>query len=60
MEEYIKALTESFELNANTERAQKQSKYMKFHFEYYGIITPLRNQLTRPFYSKSLCLLKKN
>lgn len=42
-----------FERNRNPENAVPMQKYMKNHFPFLGIKTPLRRQLTRDFYKET-------
>ncbi|MFN5148429.1 MAG: DNA alkylation repair protein [Flavobacteriia bacterium] len=40
-------LEKSFSENANSENGLTMSAYMKGHFQFYGVMAPLRKQLTR-------------
>lgn len=51
----IKAL---FEENSDTDNAIKMEAYMKGHFKMYGIKTPLRKDLLKPFYAEAKALSK--
>ncbi|SFC30384.1 DNA-7-methylguanine glycosylase [Bacillus sp. OV322] len=51
-------LQEQFEQHRDTEQAVPMSKYMKNLFPFLGIKTPLRNELTRQFYSETEILMK--
>ena len=42
----ISELIQEFEQNANPEKASRMKSYMKNHFEFYGIPSPLRKQKT--------------
>jgi 3-methyladenine DNA glycosylase AlkD len=52
MHSYIKPLEKLFKANANKELAPAMSKYMRNLFPFYGIMTPLRKQLMKEFYSE--------
>ncbi len=64
MNEYIRLLETEFKKNANSEIAIHQKTYMKNHFEFYGIKTPLRRKIQKPFFKDELLPkksdLKKN
>lgn len=49
MQEYIETLELEFAKNAHAAIAKGQRVYMKNHFEFYGIKSPLRRQIQRPF-----------
>jgi len=49
MHNYIKPLVKSFKANTNPANAEPMAKYMKNHFPYLGIKTPLRKELFRDF-----------
>lgn len=51
-EEYIQELRKLFIENANEEIAAGQKAYMKNLFEFYGLKTPVRRELSKPFLSK--------
>lgn len=53
MEDYIKILEAEFARNANTEIAMGQKAYMKNHFDFYGIKSPLRKEIQKPFLHKN-------
>ena len=59
MNEYIKSLEIEFKRNANEETAIQQKAYMKNHFDFYGIKTPLRRKIQKPFFEYKF-LPKKN
>ena len=42
-------LETEYEKNANTEIALGQKAHMKNQFEFYGIKTPLRREIQKPF-----------
>lgn len=50
---YISKITEVFLANKNPENAVMMKRYMKDNFEFLGIKTPLRRELTKPYLSKS-------
>jgi 3-methyladenine DNA glycosylase AlkD len=49
---YYIPLIQKFEIQGDPERAAGMKKYMKGHFDYYGIPTPLRQEITRDFLKK--------
>ncbi len=48
-ETYIAGLQSEFERNANPQIAAGQKAYMRNRFEFFGIKTPLRRQIQKPF-----------
>ncbi|RLD64183.1 MAG: DNA alkylation repair protein [Bacteroidetes bacterium] len=54
LEEYIKTLELEFEKNANQEIAIQQKAYLKNQFDFYGIKTPLRREIQKPFFESSV------
>ncbi len=52
MEDYIKILEVEFARNTNAEIALGQKAYMKNRFEFYGIKSPIRREVQRPFLHK--------
>ncbi|MFT4663053.1 MAG: 3-methyladenine DNA glycosylase AlkD [Patiriisocius sp.] len=52
-QDYIVTLRKEFENNANVERAKTNEQYMRNKFSYYGIRSPLRNEIQKPFLLKS-------
>jgi 3-methyladenine DNA glycosylase AlkD len=52
LEDYIKTLEIEFARNANTEIAMGQKAYMKNLFEFYGIKSPVRKKVQKPFLHK--------
>ncbi len=52
MQTYLKTLQSEFESNANPKIAAQQKAYMRNQFEYFGIKTPQRRELQKPFLSK--------
>ena len=47
MHPYLIPLAESFEKNRNPQDASAMKKYMKGHFDFYGIKTPVRKDLVK-------------
>ncbi len=52
MSEFINILETEFEKNTNPEIALGQKAYMKNKFEFYGIKTPVRRKIQKPFLVK--------
>ncbi len=52
MESFIQSLEEEFRRNANSTKAIGQAAYMKNHFDFYGIDSPTRKLIQRPFFVK--------
>ncbi len=50
--EYISALTTEFSQSANPALAKQQSAYLKHKFSFYGMKTPDRRALQKPFLAK--------
>ena len=50
---FIQTLQIEFEENANSKIALEQKAYMRNQFEYYGIKTPKRREITKPFLNKN-------
>ncbi len=57
--DFIEQLETEFKRNANPEIAVGQKAYMKNKFEFYGIKTPLRREIQRPFLDKKYLPSKK-
>ncbi len=53
MNSYIKTLENEFQRNADTEIAVGQKAYMKNHFEFFGIKSPVRKEISKPFLQKA-------
>ena len=49
MDQFINDLVNDFSTHGDLHRAERQSDYMKGHFKFYGIPSPLRKQLQRPY-----------
>ncbi len=47
MHQFVKMLLQEFEKNANPQRAQEMSAYMKHIDEFYGIPSPQRKQFAK-------------
>lgn len=60
MKGYIELLVSEFSKNKNLEIASKQKAYMKDKFDYYGLKSPIRKELQKPFLLKSQLPLKEN
>ena len=60
MEDFINVLKAEFERNANPEIASGQKAYMKNRFEFYGIKTPVRRKIQKPFFVKEYLPPKKD
>ena len=53
MNEFIQTLELELKRNSNTKIAAAQKAYMRNKFEFYGIKTPLRREIQKPFLAKS-------
>ena len=60
MNDFINILETEFEKNANIEIAFGQKAYMKNQFEFYGIKTPTRREIQKPFLIKKYLPPKKD
>jgi len=49
MKTYIAELKKVFEENANPQNAEGQKAYMKNHFDFLGLSSPVRRELQKPF-----------
>lgn len=49
MNEFIDTLEAEFKLSSNPTIAKQQKAYMKGHFDFLGIKSPVRNEIQRPF-----------
>lgn len=49
--EYLNPLVKLFQQNKNDEHAIKMAKYMKNHFTFYGIKSPIRKELQKEFWN---------
>ena len=52
MNEFVTELRKVFEENGNAEIAAGQKAYLKDLFEFYGIKTPVRREITKPFMTR--------
>lgn len=52
MRDFITTLESEFKKNANAQIAADQKAYMRGQFEYYGLKTPLRREVQKPFLVK--------
>lgn len=52
MQTYLKTLQSEFESNSNPKIAKEQKAYLKDNFEHFGIKTPQRREIQKPFLSK--------
>lgn len=46
---YLSEIIQVFEANKNTENAEKMASYMQNKFAFYGLPSPLRKDLQKPF-----------
>ena len=53
MQSYIKTLESEFQRNADSEIAVGQKAYMKNHFEFFGIKSPVRKEISKSFLQKA-------
>lgn len=59
MEDYIISLEQEFHSYADSERAEKQKAYMRGQFDYYGLTSPIRREIQKPFLVKEYLPHKK-
>jgi len=59
MKTYIETLEKEFQQNANPKIALEQKAYMKNHFDFFGIKSPVRKEITKPFLQKQYLPDKK-
>ncbi|WP_041632769.1 DNA alkylation repair protein [Maribacter sp. HTCC2170] len=52
MNEYIQTLELELKRNSNAKIAEEQKAYMRNQFEFYGIKTPVRREIQKPFLAK--------
>ena len=52
MDDYLKNTVSEFQKNENLKIAHRQKAYMKGHFEFYGITSPIRKEIQRPYLHK--------
>lgn len=60
VEEYIHTLKETFSAHSNPVIAKGQKAYLKDQFEFFGIKTPLRKEIQKPFLDKEHLPSKKD
>ncbi|MCL1945473.1 MAG: DNA alkylation repair protein [Firmicutes bacterium] len=53
----IDKIKSTMQQNANAQKAKKMSDYMRGQFEYFGIPTPTRRDLCKPFWDKKTASL---
>ena len=53
MQDFILSLEEEYKRHADPKNAFGQAAYMKNHFEFYGINSPIRKSIHRPFFIKT-------
>jgi len=53
MKDFLESLTLEFNRNANTQIAAGQKAYMRDQFDYFGIKSPLRREIQKPFLVRS-------
>ncbi|MDX5584827.1 MAG: DNA alkylation repair protein [Aureibaculum sp.] len=53
MEDYINTLTIAFEKNANVKNAVGQKAYMRNQFEFFGMTSPIRKEVQKPWLIKA-------
>ncbi|MBN1300129.1 MAG: DNA alkylation repair protein [Melioribacteraceae bacterium] len=58
--EYYNEVIKTFELNADPVNALPMKKYMKDQFEFYGIKTPIRREISKKFYSQNFLPAAEN
>ncbi|TMM59256.1 DNA alkylation repair protein [Maribacter algarum] len=59
VDDFITTLTIEFQKNANRKIASEQKAYMRGQFDYYGIKTPQRRKIQKPFLVKQFLPEKK-
>ena len=52
VEKYIDSLTCSYRGQQNDSIAQQQKAYMKYQFDFFGLKTPLRRAIQKPFFER--------
>ena len=60
MSEFVDSLEVEFRSAVNNEIMIQQKAYMKGQFEYFGIKSPLRNELSKPFLNKAYLPAKED
>ena len=59
MDQYISGLLQDLSDHKDDQRAVRQKAYMKDHFEFYGLTSPLRKEIQRPYLLRSNLPSKK-
>lgn len=54
MNDYIKTLYAEFELKRNPDIATSQKEYLRNKFEHFGLKTPVRRAIQKPFFEKEI------
>ena len=52
MKDYLRTLSEAFQQNANKLKAQGQKAYMRNQFEFFGMTSPVRREIQKPWLKK--------
>lgn len=60
MNDFIKALKSEFEAHADSDIAKQQKAYLRDQFLFYGIKTPVRRNMQKPFLAKQYLPPKEN
>ena len=60
MDDFIKTLKSEFEAHADSKIAEEQKAYLRGQFSFYGIKTPVRRAIQKPFLVKSYLPPKNN
>jgi 3-methyladenine DNA glycosylase AlkD len=60
MKTFIQTLEKEFQQNANPKIAFEQKAYMKNKFEFYGLKSPIRKEISKPFLQKQYLPDKTN
>lgn len=60
MKDFISTLQKEFEANANPKIASQQKAYLRGQFSFYGLKTPIRRVIQKPFMVKEHLPPKKN
>ncbi|WP_262890264.1 DNA alkylation repair protein [Maribacter aquimaris] len=53
MTDYLQTLEQEFEAHSNPQIAEGQKAYMRNQFEFYGLTSPKRKEIQRPFLVQS-------
>ncbi|MFK7811183.1 MAG: DNA alkylation repair protein [Maribacter sp.] len=60
MDDFIKTLKSEFEAHADSTIAEEQKAYLRGQFSFYGIKTPVRRAIQKPFFVKAYLPPKEN